>query len=256
MRRTGTVRIDQSSTLYNRNLRFAMVGAGARAKIAYDSGPKRDVGTMINLTADSWFWDEELQRYAIDFPSGNYYISWGGQPVLGTGPWSVSAWVWPDSGGLFYDGPVCSLGNGGVAHEYAEINLDNTGYLHVDQASSGNSNTFVGALTTDAWNHILYRHPDNSPISDGELWVNGKQASGGGVGSTTLDMTDGSKSMVVGRGYMSSSFNITGKISDLLIFAEQLTQGEASELADRANLSLSGLLTDGRPGPYDLEAVR
>lgn len=256
LRTLGDFSINRQSYLWRRGLRFAEIGLHWGASAAFDAGPLRGKGIMSgSVNQSSWSFSEPLGRPQIFFTNAAAKIDYGIYPILGSGAWSVSAWVFPLSSG-FWDGPIVEWGNCGTAHQYVAVNVDNTGYLHVDQAGASNSATFLGALDTDAWNHILYSHRPNSPVNGDTLWVNGVQASGGGSGSTTLDIQTGD-TLAVGESPQGSALNVYAAMADIMIFDQQLGLADAERLSRTWETDLLGLITaDDTVSPYDLEGVR
>lgn len=261
LRQSGQFVLDKNAYFYRRGLRFAHLNARwgiDGANFCYDSGPMRAKGTQSGtLNWSSWDWSELIFRPQTYFIDGAAKITYDCNPVIGTGPWSISAWCYPIGGGG-WDGPIVGWGDTSTSHAFVELNVDTDGYLHCDQASGSNSATFVGALTPDAWNHVLYTHRDNSPVNGDSLWVNGVAAAGGGVGSTPLNIQPGGgDTLIIGESNQSSLFQINAALGDVLIFDQKLGEQDAIWLADATDPGLRGLITDGLiTNAYDLEHVR
>lgn len=261
LRHSGQFRLNKNAYFYRRGLRFAHLTQqwGVDGVTAcYDSGPMRAKGTFSGtLNWSSFDWSGVIYRPQVYFDTSAQKISYDCNPIIGSGEWSVSAWIYPVSGGA-WDGPIVTWGDSGTAHAYVEINCDTTGYFRVDQASSSNSATFVGALTTDAWNHVLYVHRANSPVNGDSLWVNGVAASGGGTGSTTLNIQPGGgDTLAIGESNQSSLFNVNGAIADVMVFDQRLGLQDAIWLADVKDPGMRSLIVDDELlNAYDLESIR
>lgn len=257
LRFSGQFELDRAAYFYRRGLRFAHLGqrwryAGAAG--CYDSGPFRSKG---DAPASAQSWNATLNRPQWAFTGGAPKIVYDCNPIIGTGPWSVSAWVWPDSGGA-WDGPIVTWGDSGVAHSFVEVNCDLGGYLHVDQAAAGNVASFLAALTPDAWNHILYAHRNNSPVNGDSLWVNGVAAAASGVGSTALNIQPGGgDTLAIGESNSDSAFYFQGYLADVMLFDQTLGLQDAVWLSSRDDTAMRGLITDGLiTNTHDLEHVR
>lgn len=256
MRRTDSFTLDTNAHLYRRGLRWAMLGVGAPGVLAFDSGPLRARGTMTGIDSDDWLWDDELQRWVLDFASGDNYVDFGMMPILGTGEFSVTGWIKPDSTGA-WDGPIVGWGDFATDHHRFELNIDSNGYCHANQATLGNANTFFGAFVMDVWSPFVYSHYKDTSVSLGDLWVGGKEATGGGTGTTDLDIVDGGDYLRSGSSHHGGAFNLTAQMTDLMIFDQALGEFEATLLARREDVSLGGLLVAGsHANAYDLESIR
>ena len=257
MRRQGEFGLDKNAYLYRRGLRFAHLGRDWGGQTAYDSGPLHDTGVFggtLNYT--SWSFSELIYRPQLYF-GPNSKVTYTSTPIRGTGPFSISAWVFPIAAGG-WDGPIVTWGDSGVAHDYFELNIDSSGYVHGDQASGSNSSTFFGAATAGQWNHLLYIHEDNSPVNGDTLYVDGVEATGGGVGSTVLDITEGGgDTLQMGQSNDSSIYQITAAVGDVLIFDQRLVQADAELLTEIDDETLRGLIIEGAiANAYDMESIR
>lgn len=259
--RRGDFLLNRESYFYRRGLRFAQLGLHYGGTAAFDSGPLRARGAFNAGMGGSgaWYYDVNIGMPYLFFTTGNAQVNYGTvSPVLGTSAFSISAWVFPLSSGL-WDGPIVAWGDTGTAHDYIELNIDSSGFVHADQAGGSNSATFIGAATTDTWNHLLFVHRANSPLNGDSLWVNGELASGGGNGTATLDIEPGP--LVMGVSEIGTAFNIYGAVGDVMIFDQKLGAYDA-ELLARGGVTgydpgLHGLvMQQAIANAYDLENAR
>jgi hypothetical protein len=253
--RRANFSLNQEAYLYRRGLRFAQLGLHGGGDAAYDSGPSKSKGDFTGaMDQGAWYYDIDFGRPYMFFTNSAAKVTYTFSPIVGTGPWSISAWVVPIATGG-WDGPIVAWGDAGTAHNFFELNIDNSGYVHGDQAAASNSSTFVGAATPGAWNHLLYVHEDNSPVNGDTLYANGVEAAGGGVGSTVLDLAPGN--LVMGESEQSSIFNIYAAVGDVMIFDQKLGLEDAHRLNDFRDPGLFGLVQPGEVfNAYDLENAR
>ena len=145
-----------------------------------------------------------------------------------------------------------------VPDVHVELNIDGASFFHSNQATIGNTATFVGAYTNGLWNSFLYAHADNSNLNGDRLWINGKEASGGGTGTDVLDIQPGSDTLAIGEANKSSVFNINGAVGDLMIFDQELGEPEARIVDNPADINYADLILDDTniASVYDFGGIR
>ena len=253
-RATRNLELNPASHLFQRGLVWAWLSRGRGGNRCYES-VRGDRGEFSG-SIDSGDWINQFGRHWLWFDAGAAKVTFGTNPILGTGPWSVAGWFNAQAGG--WDGPIVNWGDSGTDDNYVELNIDGASFFHSNQATIGNTATFVGAYTNGLWNSFLYAHADNSNLNGDRLWINGKEASGGGTGTDVLDIQPGSDTLAIGEANKSSVFNINGAVGDLMIFDQELGEPEARIVDNPADINYADLILDDTniASVYDFGGIR
>ncbi|MCH2162187.1 MAG: DUF1592 domain-containing protein [Phycisphaerales bacterium] len=147
---------------------------------------------------------------------------------VGTGPFTVSAWIRPED---FRQGGIVSLGGYGWTHGWLLDMPDNKGVLRIETADSmgmpnGTVSSKPGALRKNAWQHVA------AVVERGEnrtrLYVNGYEVGTGTIKDWNLD--NPKTNLHIGRVQDAASF--PGQVDEARIYRRALGESEIQALLD------------------------
>lgn len=211
---------------FRKGLRFAGLGLGdcVKSKKYHDSGLFGNHGTLTNMDPSTdWVFDTELGRWATYFDNTNAYVNLTGVRT-NTSTWWCSFW-WYDSdviASYVFDSETGRIVLGTYVSGTAQL-----------MCYDGSFRLFGTRPSTSTWHHYLFQTVagSHSWYVDGSQWgatVSGNAKAIGGA-------------VALGARYNGASDYISGRISDLII-GTGYGISFVSELADRSNVLLSGLI--------------
>lgn len=220
-----------------KGLVFAGLGRLTGSLRYVDSSNRANHGTLTNMDPPTdWVWVPQLGRWALDFDGSNDYVS---LPILSLNQFTLSAWVLSRRNSNWAPAILhVADGNGGWILLAGDTSATSkwqlckaTNYYH----SHATSDT---VMTLNAWTSVIGTCSSSGALT---LWING-----------VLQATQATNSNLIsgaaGIGFLASlSDRMNGIVSDILVHNRALSAPEIRQLADPANVMLSGML---RPLPH------
>ena len=170
---------------------------------------------------------------------GKTWVELPGRPVPdGDGPFSVSLWANPTTGGLL---TLASKMDDGAGHRGWDILLEggriSTHLVH-RWPDNGLKVLTKGTLTPNAWHHVLVTHDGSKKGAGVRIYIDGKSQELETTNDTLRDTTRTEKPLHIGR--RGASLPFRGKLDDVRFYglaltaenAVQLAAGKAPDLAD------------------------
>ena len=177
---------------------------------------------------------DKQSNYSMDFDGSSQYIDLGNTDAvkLGTGDFTFSAWINPDSWGSSFEAIYANAGTNGVF-----IGKDDAGNFVLRIYFVSNIITYSTLPTVGAWTHICVTR-DNGQCS---LFYNGSSV----ATATSTHNFNASANVFVGSDNSSGDFN--GKIDAVAIYNYALTDGTGGTVNQIAALYGSSSTGIGNP---------
>jgi len=195
---------------------------------AVDSSPNGYNGTMINGLSGTKTTAGKVDT-ALIFDIGDDYIDMG-QVLQGLSTMSVSAWIYPanDSSQMVIADHSDTQGGGGEGWVfYLRYAADgDIGFSVLTDTNDARHVSTGGAITPNAWNHVVVTWDGSMTASNIHIYVNGTEVSYGASQNGSGGHSDGSTSLTIGA----PSSDMDGNIDDVRIYNRALSADEIAAL--------------------------